>query len=114
MMTQTGLHFQYQGSDQDNFTALAGLPLFLEMAEACGLGQAAEKLRLKSQGWTDSSIIMSLLLLNIAGGDCVEDINRLEADKGIKGPRRKQRGIGLPPASRIELIAHPGVIAYSP
>lgn len=100
MMTQTGLHFQYQGSDQDNFTALAGLPLFLEMAEACGLGQAAEKLRLKSQGWTDSSIIMSLLLLNIAGGDCVEDINRLEADKGLKvllldheckGMDRKQR-----------------------
>jgi hypothetical protein len=84
-MTQPLLSFQYQGSAQDNFTAFAGLPLFLEMAQACGLPQIVEEqMQLKIQGWMDSQIILSLLLLNIAGGDCVEDINRLESDKGLK------------------------------
>jgi hypothetical protein len=84
-MTQPPLSFQYQGSTQDNFTAFGGLPLFLEMAQACGLTHTVEQqMQLKTQGWMDSQIILSLLLLNIAGGDCVEDINRLESDKGLK------------------------------
>ena len=43
-----------------------------------------EQMKLKAQGWMDSQIIQSLLLLNIAGGDCVEDINHLESDEGLK------------------------------
>ena len=53
-MAQSPLSFQYQGSSQDNFTAFAGLPLFLEMAQACGLTQAVEQMQLKEQGWMDS------------------------------------------------------------
>lgn len=95
-MAQSPLSFQYQGSSQDNFTAFAGLPLFLEMAQACGLTQAVEQMQLKEQGWMDSQIIHSLLLLNIAGGDCVEDINHLEADKGLNKLLLMQEGKGMP------------------
>lgn len=116
-MTQPLLSFQYEGSTQGNFTSLAGLPLFLEMAQACGLSQAIQKeMRFKTQGWMDSQIILSLLLLNIAGGDCVEDINRLESDEGLKtllleqsckGMRRKLRRIYLRRFRKIKSRALP-------
>jgi hypothetical protein len=35
------------------------------------------------QGWLDRQIVESLVLLNLAGGDCVSDIDRLENDKGL-------------------------------
>ena len=84
-MKQSSLPFQYQGSSSGNFTSFAGLPLFLELSNVCGLKDTIEqKMQLKSQGWTDAQIILSLLLLNIAGGDCVEDIDRLESDSGLR------------------------------
>ncbi len=36
-----------------------------------------------SQGWLDRQMVESLVLLNLAGGDCVSDIDRLEQDKGL-------------------------------
>ena len=83
-MPQTRLPFQYQGSSRDNFTSCAGLPLFLEMARVCGLSKAfEEEMQIKAQGWSDSQIIQSLLLLNMAGGTSVEDIAKLELDRGL-------------------------------
>ena len=97
IMAQPLLSFRYEGSTQGNFTSFAGLPLFLEMAQACGLStRIQEQMGLKTQGWMDSQIILSLLLLNIAGGDCVEDMNRLESDEGLKTLLLEQecKGIG--------------------
>lgn len=37
----------------------------------------------RTQGWTDEQIITSLILLNLAGGDCVDDMNILEKDEGF-------------------------------
>jgi hypothetical protein len=34
------------------------------------------------QGWLDIQMVVAALLLNLAGGDCVEDIERLERDSG--------------------------------
>ena len=58
------------------------------------------KVRKGGQGWTDSQIVLSLVLLNLAGGDCVDDVKIIEADDGfcevlkkaeIHGLRRKVR-----------------------
>jgi len=38
---------------------------------------------LKTQGWTDSQLLLSLILLNLSGGDCVDDIERLQNDEGL-------------------------------
>lgn len=85
MMTQNRLPFQYEKEDTaSNLTAFAGLPLYIELMQASGFIQEAKVLNLKKQGWSDSQILTSLIMLNIAGGDCVEDINRLEKDKGLK------------------------------
>jgi hypothetical protein len=35
------------------------------------------------QGWTDRQMVLSLVLLNLAGGDCITDIDGLESDAGL-------------------------------
>lgn len=86
MMTQDNLPFQYEIEKSEfGLTSFAGLPLYMEMARVSGLcSSIAEKLKAKQRGWTDLQIVMSLILLNIVGGDCIEDIERLEADEGMR------------------------------
>ena len=65
---------------------MAGLPMYLDLAKVIGLSKSIEKhlkVRKGGQGWTDSQIVLSLVLLNLAGGDCVDDIKILVAVHGI-------------------------------
>lgn len=86
-MAQGVFPFQYEVERRDGgMTALAGLPCYLEFAHALGLGRMIScnvKARLGNQGWTDEQMVMSLVLLNLAGGDCVEDLRVLEGDAGF-------------------------------
>ena len=85
MMTKALLGFQYQIEDTHKGTSLAGLPLFQGMANVSGLKEwIAQNLSTKSQGWSDLQIVTSLILLNLSGGDCVDDIERFEADPGMR------------------------------
>ena len=36
-----------------------------------------------TQGWTDVQVVMAIVLLGLAGGDCVEDLDRIESDEGF-------------------------------
>jgi len=84
-MSQNFHGFQYEGSTTSKYTAFSGLPLFLEMVQECGLvKEIKEKLKLNKQGWMDSQTIGAILNLNFTGGDCLEDIERLESDEGLK------------------------------
>jgi len=85
MMTQTRLPFQYQiAKNTVQATGFAGLFLYLELAYASGLCQRIQRdLTRKQQGWSELQMILSLLLLNIAGGNSVEDIERLAGDPGL-------------------------------
>jgi DDE family transposase len=104
-MTQGVLPFQYEVSGAAcGMTALAGLPAYLDLAAVSGL-TAAIRRHLKvgaerQQGWTDEQVVMSLVLLNLAGGDCVDDLKVLEGDEGfarvlrqveLHGRKRKER-----------------------
>lgn len=102
MMPQIHLPFQYAAEkNEPGLTSFSGLPLYMEMANVSGLCAAIKnKLQTKVQGWNDLQIISSLILLNLAGGDCVEDIARLESDEGLSailvraethGMKRKER-----------------------
>jgi hypothetical protein len=86
MVTQGVLGFQYE-SDASNtgLTSLAGLPLYLDLIHACGLDAAIRRhMRVAgAQGWLDIQMVLAVIFLNLAGGDCVEDIERLEADTGF-------------------------------
>jgi Transposase DDE domain group 1 len=82
-------------------TALAGLPIYLDLASVFDVGRSiATHLHVKVRGWTDEQVLLSLMLLNIAGGDAVDDIEILEKDQGFckvlsrietKGLTRQQR-----------------------
>ena len=84
-MAQNFHGFQYEGSEGSKYTAFGGLPLFSEMVKGCGLlDEIKDKLQLNKQGWLDSQILQAILQLNFSGGDCLEDIDLLEADEGLK------------------------------
>jgi Transposase DDE domain group 1 len=86
MMTQGVLGFQYEVEPAGaGVTALGGLPLYLELIDACGLAGAIKKYVSVAgkQGWLDLQMVLSLIFLNLAGGDCMEDLDRLEQDRGF-------------------------------
>jgi hypothetical protein len=84
-MAQGVLGFKYEEEKRDSgMTALAGLPIYLDLASAMGLGVSIERhMHIKEQSWTDRQTMMSLIMLNLAGGDCVEDLKKLEGDAGF-------------------------------
>ncbi len=103
MIAQGLLPFKYEEERQGlGLTGLGGLPTYLDFADASGMWESIERhVKVKgAQGWRDSDVVMSLMLLNLVGGECVEDVNRLEADEGFcrifdkarkRGLSRKQR-----------------------
>jgi hypothetical protein len=98
-MAQGILPFKYETEkNTTGMTALAGLPVYLDLARVIGLSKSIEKhlkVRKGGQGWTDSQIVLSLVLLNLAGGDCVDDIKTLEADDGFCEVLKKAEMHGL-------------------
>ena len=36
-----------------------------------------------TQGWIDLQMVLALIFLNLAGGDCLADLERLESDGGF-------------------------------
>ena len=86
-MKQGVLPFQYeQERSSTGMTALSGLMTYLELMQAAGLRSSVERhvrLRERGQGWTDSQIVISLILLNLAGGESVMDLDVLDKDTGL-------------------------------
>lgn len=87
-MTQGALPFKYEKAKKGlGLTALGGLPVYLDMARVMDLAGSIDRhvgIHKNSQGWTDSQILMSLMLMNIAGGECVDDLKILEQDEGFR------------------------------
>ena len=103
-MAQGVLPYKYEEERTDGgMTALAGLPIYLDLASVLGVAdfiRAHVHVRKSGQAWTDEQAVLSLMLLNLAGGDCVDDIRILEKDEGFckvlgrvetKGLTRQQR-----------------------
>jgi len=87
-MSQGPLPFQYEAEKSDSTaTALAGLPIFLDMAVAAGLPDSIRRhvrVREGTRGWTDVQMVLALVLLNIVGGSCVDDLRFLAGDEGFR------------------------------
>ena len=70
--------FQYEDERMSTgMTALAGLAAYIELGNAAGLCRWIERyvrLRQGGQGWNDSQMVTSLVLLNLAGGQAVDDL----------------------------------------
>jgi hypothetical protein len=106
-MPQGILPFKYEAEKQQSgLTAFAGLPVYLDLAHLAGLRKSADEyvaVRKDSQGWTDAQVVTALILLNLAGGDCVDDLRILEADEGFCKVVRQVEHHGLPRRERREL-----------
>ena len=84
MLPQGVLDFQYEAERSNHGqTGLAGLPLYLDLIRQSGLTAAIRRYVCVAgrQGWLDLQMVLAVLFLNLAGGDCVEDLERLEADR---------------------------------
>ena len=102
-MPQGVLPYKYEEEKKESgLTALAGLPLWLDLASVIGLSDHIKThMHVRpTQGWTDTQVLLSLVLLNLAGGDHVDDIRILEHDEGfsriftrceLKSRSRKER-----------------------
>ena len=86
MLSQGVLGFQYEADNSaGGMTSLAGLPLYLDLIHQSGLAAALRQhVRVAgAQGWLDIQMALAVIFLNLAGGDCVEDLQRLEQDTGF-------------------------------
>lgn len=87
-MTQGVLPFKYEEEKKDFCTtSLSGSLLFLDLLHKMGFFKiVGDNLKAKSgkQGWSDFQCLQSLILLNLCGGDCVDDVKYMEADDGLR------------------------------
>jgi len=106
-MAQGVLPYSYDKErNESGMTALAGLPPYLELAHVTGMCESIDKnvrAREGKQGYTDRQIVMSLVLLNLAGGDCVDDLRILEADEGFKRVMLRVESHGMSRKARRDL-----------
>ena len=99
-MSQGALPFKYKEQlPGGGMTALAGLPVYLDLAHVMGLSRSVEKhleVRANGRGWSDSQVITSLVLLNLAGGDCVDELDIFETDEGTISLKRIANRFSVP------------------
>ena len=87
-------------------TGMGGIGTYFDLACRSGMLRSIERhveARKGGQGWTDAEQILSLVMLNLVGGDCVEDVNRLELDEGFCRLFGKALSQGLSRKGRREL-----------
>src|SRR5260370_195718 len=71
---------------EEMLTALGGLPLVVQAFRSLGLpGSVKQHLVVKERqrGYDEATFVESFVLLNAAGGECLDDFERLRADPGL-------------------------------
>lgn len=98
-MRQGVLPFQYaEEKSGKGLTGLAGLGLYLDLMHAAKLPASMERhvyARKGGQGYADRQVLTALMLLQLAGGDAVDDLRVLEKDEGFCLVLRKVEYWGL-------------------
>lgn len=105
MKHQTVLPFKLSSSQKSSvkMTSFGGLPLVMEMYRALGVDRVVERsLRLKERGWSESSILESLIAMQVAGGACMDDIDDF-ADDEVKQVAGYE---DLPSSSAVRRFVH--------
>ncbi len=107
MVAQGVLPYQLEvDPHKTSLTGLAGLPIYLDLAHVVGLRDAITEhveVRSGSQGWTDAQMVTALILLNLAGGECVEDLEKLEKDPGFATILHRVETFGMKRSERRRL-----------
>jgi hypothetical protein len=86
-MAQGVLPFKYEEEKKNFFTtALGGSLLFLDLLQKMSFFKIVrDNLRAKEarQGWGDLQFLICLILLNLCGGDCVDDVKVIAMGSGM-------------------------------
>lgn len=72
--------------EADAVTARSGLALVVETMRALGLSRAiaeAVKIRERGGGYSETEKVEAVVLLLASGGECLDDLNVLKADRGL-------------------------------
>lgn len=88
ILTQRLLNIQYEIEKKVNgLTSFAGMGLYFDLFKVLELpGHLRRDIGKQpgKQGYTDDVIVLTIILINLLGGDCVDDVERLESDEGIR------------------------------
>lgn len=105
-MTQGILPYLYKSEKNSvGMTTLGGLPIYLDLFFASKLPASIEShVQISgTRGWTDKQIITSLIMMNIAGGESVEDLTTFNSDEGFAKIMRKAEMQGMKRRERRDL-----------
>jgi hypothetical protein len=72
---------------EECLTAWGGVPLLVRAARSLnvpGLVQQHVPIKQRDRGFDEASYVVSFLVLNTVGGDCLEDFDQLREDAGLK------------------------------
>lgn len=100
------LSYEYaEEPGKSEVTGFAGLLPYVDLFCVLGLARAADEQVgvCGPQGWLDRQHVLSLVLLNLAGGECAEDVRLLEADAGLGRVFREAECWGLSRSERRDL-----------
>jgi hypothetical protein len=88
---QQGLGFDYEeGHAEQGLTALAGIPVLLQAFRSLDLPRSVARnvsIKQRQRGLDEAGYVESFIMLNAAGGECLDDFAHLRQD-GV----RKRRG----------------------
>jgi hypothetical protein len=104
-MPQFMLPFKYEEETKTSgLTSLAGLPLYLELLYKLNIVNIMRNIfdvdTHESTVWKASEIVLTLVLLNLAGGEHVEDLRILKEDGGFRILLDKIRMFGMTSSQR--------------
>ena len=71
---------------EEVLTGLGGIPLVLQTFRSLGLPESVRRqvrIKERQRGLDEASLVESFVILNAAGGECLEDFNRLREDGGL-------------------------------
>jgi hypothetical protein len=82
--TQQALGFDYdEGHAEQGLTALAGIPVLLQAFRSLDLPRSVERhvsVKQRQRGLDEASYVESFVILNAAGGECLDDFAHLRQD----------------------------------
>jgi len=85
--TQQALGFSYdEGHAEQGITAMAGIPLLVQAFRSLGLPASVKRnvtIKQRDRGLDEATYLESFVILNAAGGECLEDFEPLRQDEGL-------------------------------
>ncbi len=85
--TESRLRFEIDPEPaSETLTALGGIPLLVQAFRSLGLAASVERqvrIKQRQRGYDEATMVESFVILNAAGGECLDDFARLREDAGL-------------------------------